>query len=178
MKLHTNKLARYKRHYQLREVTPAMFDGIFKGMFDKGLAQCSARNTQRLLSVAFEGARKYRYIEHNPARDVLTKFGKQGKTPDPYTINQMQQLLGHVSGTEWELPVMLGGMYGMRLSEVLGLRWSNVDMKNGTFSVMEQLPFRLPPQTTIIEQMAPVKGKGDDDAERQTVFKTVQCSDR
>ena len=151
-------------HYQLREVTPAMLDGIFKGMFDKGLAQCSARNVQRLLSVAFEGARKYRYIEHNPARDILTKFGKQGKTPDPYTINQMQQLLGYVSGTEWELPVMLGGMYGMRLSEVLGLRWSNVDMENGTISVIEQLPFRLPPQTTIIEQMAPVKGKGDDDS--------------
>ena len=151
-------------HYQLREVTPAMLDSIFRGMFEKGLAQCSARNTQRLLSVAFEGARKYNYIEHNPARNVLTKFGKQGKTPDPYTVKQMQQLLGHVSGTEWELPVMLGGMYGMRLSEVLGLRWRNVDMVKGTFIVNEQLPFRLPPQTTIIEQMAPVKGIGDDDA--------------
>jgi integrase len=151
-------------HIQLREVTSPMLDGIFKKMFDSGLAQCSARNTQRVLSVAFEGARKYRYIEHNPARDILTKFGKQGKTPDPYTVQQMQQLLGHISGTEWELPVMLGGMYGLRLSEVLGLRWRNVDMEQGTFSVVEQLPFRLPPRTTIIEQMAPVKGKGEDDA--------------
>ena len=151
-------------HVQLREVSPAMLDGIFRKMFEKGLSQCSVRNTQRVLSVAFEGARKYRYIEHNPARDILTKFGKQGKTPDPYTVQQMQQLMGHVSGTEWELPVMLGGMYGLRMSEVLGLRWQNVDMEKGTFAVVEQLPFRLPAGTTIIEQMAAVKGKGADDA--------------
>ena len=151
-------------HVQLREIVPSMLDDIFKKMYDKGLSQCSIRNTQRVLSVALEGARKYRYIEHNPARDVLTKFGQQGKTPDPYTVQQMQQFMGHVSGTEWELPVMLAGMYGLRMSEVLGLRWRNVDMEKGIFGVVEQLPFRLPAGTKIVEQMAAVKGKGADNA--------------
>ena len=151
-------------HFQLREITPAILDGVFRKMLEKGLSQSSVRNTHRILSVSLEGARKYRYIEHNPARDVLTKFGQQGKTPDPYTVQQMQQLMAHVSGTEWELPVMLAGMYGLRLSEVLGLRWRNVDMDKGTFGVVEQLPFRLPAGTTIIEQMAAVKGKGADNA--------------
>ena len=151
-------------HFQIREVSPAMLDGIFKKMFESGLSQCSVRNTHRVMSVAFEGARKYRYIEHNPARDVLTKFGKQGKTPEPYTVAQMKQLMGHISGTEWELPVVLGGMYGLRLSEILGLRWRNVDMEKGTIAVVEQLPFRLPAGTKIVEQMAAVKGKGADDA--------------
>jgi len=151
-------------HVPIREINPAMLDDIFKKMYDKGLSQTTVRNVHRVLSVSLEGARKYRYIEHNPARDVLTKFGQQGKTPDPYTVQQMQQLMGHVSGTEWELPVMLGGMYGLRLSEILGLRWRNVDMEKGTFSVVEQLPFRLPAGTTIVEQMAAVKGKGADNA--------------
>lgn len=31
---------------------------------------------------------------------------------------------------EWEMPVMLDGLYGMRRSEILGLRWQNVDLKN------------------------------------------------
>jgi len=104
-------------HVQMRNVTPEMLDDIFKKMYENGLSQNSARNTQRVLSVSFEGARKYRMIEHNPAREVLTKFGKQGKTPDPYTVAQMQQLMGYVSGTEWEVLVMLAGMYAMRLSE-------------------------------------------------------------
>lgn len=151
-------------HVRLREVTPAMLDGIFRKMFDKGLAQCTVRNAQRVLSVSFEGARKYRYIEQNPARDVLTKFGKQGETPEPYTIQQLQQLMGHVTGTEWEFIVMLAGFYGMRISEILGLRGRNISMEKGTIAVVEQLPFRLPAGTTIVEQMAPVKGKGADNA--------------
>jgi integrase len=76
----------------------------------------------------------------------------------------MQQLMGHVSGTEWELPIMLAGMYGLRISEALGLRWQNVDMSKDTFNVVEQLPFRLPAGTTIVEEMAAVKGKGADNA--------------
>ena len=151
-------------HLQLREITPSTLDSLYKKMYEKGLSQCTVRNTNRVMSVALEGARKYRYIEFNAARDVLTKFGQQGKTPDPYTIQQMQQLMGHVSGTEWEFPVMLAGMYGLRMSEVLGLRWRNVDLEKMQFGVVEQLPFRLPAKTTIIEQMAPVKGKGADNA--------------
>jgi integrase len=70
----------------------------------------------------------------------MTKFGKAGKTPDPYTVAQVQQLMGHVIGTEWEMPIVLGGMYGLRLSEIIGLRWDNVDLQEGTFGVIEQLP--------------------------------------
>lgn len=144
---------------QLRQLTPAMLDQLFQSMFDKGLSQSSVRYCQRVLSVALEAARKYHYIEGNPARDILTKFGKQGKTPDPYTIPQMQQLMGCCIGTHWEFPVMLAGMYGLRISEILGLRWNNVDLKNNTFSVIAQLPFRLPAGTTQISEMAPVKSE-------------------
>jgi len=112
---------------------------------------------QRILSVAMEAARKYRYIEYNPARDIITKFGKQGKTPDPYTIEQMQSFMGIVFGTEWEMPVVLAGLYGLRMSEIIGLRTTNIDLEKMKFGVVEQLPFNIPPNTKIIEKMAPTK---------------------
>lgn len=146
-------------HVQLRELTPAMLDGMFQKMFDKGLSQSSVRYAQRIMSVAMEGARKYHYIEGNPARDIITKFGKQGKTPDPYTVAQMQQLMGLVAGKEWEMPVMLAGLYGLRISEILGLRWQNVNLEKGIFSVIEQLPFKVPAGTTTLTEMAPVKSE-------------------
>ena len=139
-----------------------MLDGLFQKMFDKGLSQSSVRLCQRTLSVALEAARKYRYIEYNPARDILTKFGKGGKTPDPYTVQQVQQLLGHILGTGWEMPIMLASLYGMRMSEILGLRWDNVDLEKGTIAVVEQLPYKIQPGTTVLAEMAPVKGKADD----------------
>ncbi|MBE6906986.1 MAG: integrase [Ruminococcaceae bacterium] len=152
-----NHIVPHVGYVQLRQLTPAMLDDMFQKMFEKGLSQSSVRYTQRILSVALEAARKYRYIENNPARDIITKFGKQGKTPDPYTVSQMQQLMANVAGTEWEMLVILGGMYGLRISEILGLRWSNVDLEKGVFGVVEQLPFRVPAGTTTINEMAPTK---------------------
>lgn len=112
---------------------------------------------QRILSVSFEHARKYHYIETNPARDIITKFGKQGKTPDPYNIEQMQQFMGSVIGTEWEMPVVLAGMYGLRISEIIGLRTDNIDLEKIQFSIVEQFPFNLPAGTKTITEMAPTK---------------------
>jgi integrase len=134
-----------------------MLDKMFGELSDKGLSQSTVRYTQRILSVSMEAARKYHYIETNPARDIITKFGKQGKTPDPYTIEQMQMFMSKVIGTEWEFPVVLAGMYGLRMSEIIGLRWQNVDLENGTFGVVEQLPFKVPAGTKIVTEMAPTK---------------------
>ena len=50
-------------------------------------------------------------------------------------------------------------LYGLRRNEVLGLRWSNVDLRNKRFAVVEQLPFKVPPGTTEITEMAPTKSQ-------------------
>ena len=48
------------------------------------------------------------------------------------------------------------------MSEILGLRWQNVDLKKGVFHVVEQLPFGLPANTTALSEMAPVKSEERD----------------
>ena len=152
-----NHVLPYIGSVPLGQVTPAMLDDMFRQLYEKGLSHSSVKYAHRVVGVAFEHARKYHYIESNPARDVITKFGKQGKTPEPYTTEQMSALLANVAGTKWELIVVLGGLYGLRLSEILGLRWRNVDFQSKTFAVVEQLPFGTPAGTVTIDEMAPVK---------------------
>ena len=152
-----NHINPYIGDVYLGQLTPAMLDDMFAKLAEKGLSQSSVKYAHRIIGVALEHARKYHYIESNPARDIITKFGKQGKTPEPYTVEEMRQLLACAMGNEWELIVILGGLYGLRLSEILGLRWRNVDLENQTFSVVEQLPFALPAGTTSVSEMAPVK---------------------
>ena len=152
-----NHINPYIGDVYLGQLTPAMLDDMFVKLAEKGLSQSSVKYAHRIIGVALEHARKYHYIESNPARDIITKFGKQGKTPEPYTVEEMRQLLACAMGNEWELIVILGGLYGLRLSEILGLRWRNVDLENQTFSVVEQLPFALPAGTTSVSEMAPVK---------------------
>jgi len=144
-------------HVQLKQLNPAMLDNMFQKLADTGLSASTLRYVQRILSVAMEAARKYRYIETNPARDIITKFGKQGKTPDPYTVEQVRQFMSKIIGTEWEMPIVLGGLYGLRISEVIGLRWQNVDLIKREFLVEEQMPFKVPAGTKVLDEMAPTK---------------------
>lgn len=63
----------------------------------------------------------------------------------------MQKLFSCVSGTHWEMILILGGLYGLRLSEALGLHWRNVDLDKKTLSVIEQLSFQLSVSVTEIK---------------------------
>ena len=130
---------------------------MFQNIIDKGLKPSTAAGAKRVLSVALNHARKYHFIETNAARDTLTKFGKGDKTPDPYTPEQVRALLERVAGTEWEMPVVLAGMYGLRMSEIIGLRTTNIDLEKMQFGVVEQMPFKVPPGTKTITEMAPTK---------------------
>lgn len=152
-----NHILPYIGDVPLGKLSPAMLDRMFQQLFDKGLSQSTVRYAHRIVGVAMEHARKYHYIQTNPARDIITKFGKNGKTPDPYTVEQLQLLMSNVMGTFWEMPVMLAGMYGLRISETIGLRWNNVNLEKRTFGVIEQMPFDVPKGTTLITKMAPVK---------------------
>jgi integrase len=87
-----NHILPYVGNVPLRQLTPAMLDNMFQKLFDRGLSHSTVRYAQRILSVSLKAARKYRYIETNPARDIITKFGKNGKTPDPIRLNKCKGL--------------------------------------------------------------------------------------
>ena len=69
----------------------------------------------------------------------------------------MQQFMSKIIGTEWEMPVVLAGLYGLRMSEIIGLRTTNIDLDKMQFGVVEQMPFKVPPGTKVITEMAPTK---------------------
>ena len=72
-------------------------------------------------------------------------------------IHTQWALMANVTGTPWEPIIVLGGLYGLRLSEILGLRWRNVDLDKNSLSVIEQLPYKLPAGTVDVGEIAPIK---------------------
>lgn len=143
----------------LRNLTPALLDGMYEKQIAGGLSHNTVKSTHRVLDVALEHARKYNYIEVNPTKNIISKLNRPSKTPDPYTIEQMKTLMDNVTGTEWEMLVVLGGLYGMRRGEVVGLRWNNVDMSKDLFMVDEQLPFGIKGDVKLLDELAPVKSQ-------------------
>ena len=142
---------------KLKQLTSDMVDKMLKGILQKW-SNSTARYAQRVLSVALEYALVYHhYIDHNPARSLLTKIGPANKTPDPYTVEQMQQLLGKTHGTKWETIIVLGGLYGMRRNECLGLTWDKFTENYENFLINEQLSCDLPRNSEYIGTLDVVK---------------------
>ena len=90
------------------------------------------------LKTVFEYACIDGIIEKNPARGIK-KPKVQKYEAHPYTSEELQKLIGCVRGTDMELPIMLAVLFGLRRSEVIGLRWSNINFDNKTLNVCESV---------------------------------------
>jgi integrase len=152
-----NQILPFIGQVKLKQLTSDMIDKMLKTVIKKW-SNSTARYAQRILSVALEYALIYHhYIDQNPARSLLTKIGPANKTPDPYTVEQVQQLLGKVIGTKWEMLIILGGLYGMRRNECLGLTWDKFSSDMSEFLINEQLPFDLSRNAEYLGQLVVVK---------------------
>jgi integrase len=154
-----NHINPYIGNLSMVKVTAETLDNLYATLIEKGLSETTVKYVHRVLSVSFETALKYNAIQSNPTRNITKKFRPEPKVPIPYTVEQMQQLLGHAIGKEWQMITILAGLYGLRRGEVLGLRWENVNLESRIFSVSEQLPFNPHSLGPIIDKFASPKSE-------------------
>ena len=73
-------------------------------------------------------------IPSNPADKV--ERPKQDKFyGNFYDRDELNKLFEAVAGTKLELPVLLGAFYGLRRSEIVGLKWSAIDFEQNTITI-------------------------------------------
>ena len=146
----------------LNKLTPQMIDDMIVQLREKGLAENSVRYCHRILSSALSSAVKYGYIPNNPAKNIMTRFSKNaGRKYEKYTVEQVQQLLAFVHGNVLETVVLLAVLFGLRLSEALGLRWRDVDLTHRQITLRGQIPCDLPKDAKIVPHLEPLKDRDE-----------------
>lgn len=110
------------------------------GRSGNGRSVRSINLTLTLLGMAMESAVRQRLLPFNPAhRDLVERVkGSDSDKPkfDAWNVEQVQAFLKQITGDRYEAAWRLT-MLGMRRSEVLGLRWDNVDLDAGTVTIAE-----------------------------------------
>ena len=87
-----------------------------------------------LIYRALSYAVKTDLIPANPA-DKVDRPRKIVYQASFYTESEFSALFAAVSGTLIEVPVKLAAFYGLRRSEVMGLRWDAIDFEQNTLSI-------------------------------------------
>jgi integrase len=106
--------------------------------FRQGTGWQTVRNAWVLLSGILETAVEYGYLQTNPARGV--KFPQQGLKEKPALItgDRLARLLEQFDES-YRTMVSLIAATGLRIGELLALRWSALDLGGGTLAVRESV---------------------------------------
>ena len=83
---------------------------------------------------ALKYAVKVDLIPGNPA-DKVDRPKKERFVGNFYDQEQVNRLFNIVKGHPIEIPVMLAVFYGLRRSEIIGLKWSAIDLKENTLLI-------------------------------------------
>ena len=101
-----------------------------------GLGKASVKKHLCVLKQALNDAVLYEYIDHNPALPVkLPKVSAITTSVKFLTLAQAQEVINAFEGHNLKPVVVLALYYGLRRSEVLGLKWSAVDFTNNTITI-------------------------------------------
>ncbi len=136
----SNQIIPYFEKYGilLQELNTLDLEQFYKKKYAEGLSATTVQHLHQIISRALNDAIRAGYITVNPA--ALARKPK-GETFKPKFLNpaQILVLLELFKGSKIELPIQLCVIYGLRRSEVCGLKWSHVDFVNRQFTIAETL---------------------------------------
>ena len=128
---------------QLSQVKPVHIQKVYNDLLERGLSAKSISNIQGMLYDIFETACRNDLIIKNPCKGVARPKVEQ---PDRrvLSIEEQHTLVSYLKRDKFKpyepLIITLLGT-GMRIGEVLGLTWDDIDFKNEQISVNKTLVY-------------------------------------
>lgn len=146
----------YDHTPKLLEITQFDLEDYLQWLYDCGLKGSSADKHYEFFKLAFARAVRKKIIkkQDNPMTDV-PKPKIDPYIPDYYKPSELKTLFDIVKDDIIEVPVLFAGTYGLRRSEVIGIKWDAIDFEANTF--------------VIKHTVTKVKGRGEN--------QVIQCKD-
>jgi len=95
----------------------------------------------------------------NPCREVKAPK-KERYIPTILDEDEFNKLRNGIKGTEAELPILLAAWLGLRLGEIFGLRWKDIDLKTGLIRI-RQTQVKAGPGNYVLKSPKSDSGKRD-----------------
>jgi integrase len=117
-------------NFQLQDIRAL---DVEKWLGSLSLAAKTKANIRNLMHLVFEFARRWELTDKNPI-ELVRQSSRRAKTPRRLTIEEFRALLAELS-EPYKTIAILAGCLGLRISEISGLQWGDVDLLNSTLSI-------------------------------------------
>jgi integrase len=131
-------LVPYWREWRLCDITKLDVQQFVLRKFDQQLAWQTVRNAWIVLSSVLDAATEYGSLAVNPARGVKFPLAPPRTAPRILGGGDFAALLQQVD-EPYRTMIGLVALTGLRIGELLGLRWRALDLTIGTLTVRESV---------------------------------------
>lgn len=126
----------------LAKLKPLHLEKVYSSAEDKGLSKQTVLHIHRVTHTALRQAVRWQLVGRNVAEAVIPP------RPDRQNLAALEPaevglLVGAVAGTQLEMPTVLAIGTGMRLGEVLAVRWRDVNLKKAELRVTQTLQITM-----------------------------------
>lgn len=122
-----------EREIMLSEITPKDIQDFYTEQL-KRVKATTVISYHANIHSALEYAVDIELLIANPA-DRVKRPKKEKYIGDFYSGEEISELFKIAKGSPIELEVLLGAFYGLRRSEIVGLKWNAIDFTNNTITV-------------------------------------------
>jgi integrase len=143
----------------LVKLTPPQVQALLNVKATSGLSPRSVAYIRAVLRIALNRAMKWGMVPRNAAALATAPKQKRHEV-QPLSVAELKTLMGAISGNRHEALFLMAALCGLRKGELLGLRWQDVDIEEGTLTVRYQAQ-----RINGTKQLVPPKT----DASRRTV---------
>ena len=127
-------------HRPLESITPTDITQWLYDMTKIGLSDATQNGALQVLKMIFKAAHLQGEIRSDPARPIpRLKFPKTTLVQPPWSKHEAQMALELSRGTEVELPLLFGVHLGLRIGEILALKWSDLNFQSGMVTIQRSI---------------------------------------
>lgn len=132
--------------YRLKSITKNILQEFITKMYNDGFSTNTISSIKGILSKSFTFAVDRHYLMTSPATRLITPTNLQPNKPTRQkqhiylTKEQIDSIFARFpEGTTAYIPLMIAYHTGLRLGEIYGLVWEDIDFKNKTLAVNRQV---------------------------------------
>ncbi|MCL2046067.1 MAG: site-specific integrase [Oscillospiraceae bacterium] len=125
----------------LQEVTADHVEEFFEHLYEGGITPNTVLHYYAVLQTAFRAAtrkRKNRIMAYNPMDDV-DRPGGDSYQASFYSSQEVLELLEAAKDDPLYIVIAITAYYGLRRSEVLGIKWNAIDFENDAITIRHKV---------------------------------------
>lgn len=124
-----------ERNIRLVDLTAGALEAYYLQKQKDGLSPNTIHKHHALIHTALKKALKLEYVQKNVAELAEPPKRMKKETPTPYSAAELTQLLAIFREDVLYYVVVAAVIFGLRRSEILGLRWNRLDLENGVMYI-------------------------------------------